>query len=94
MAEDKLNYWKTPEGRARASKLAKERARKRKREKLNGSNSKEAEAGPQHALPETTVAYALGHCEAWLQAYAGSAGVSSKSLTFRVGELLRAKARG
>lgn len=57
-------------------------------EKSNGGS----EAQGSTAISETTVAYAVGHVEAWIQAYASSLDLPARSLTARVGDVLSRKA--
>src|SRR5262245_25074529 len=102
ISEARKRYLQTPAGKRqqRRTVLASLRARKLKakqgghrnsRGNFNGSTV--GSSSGASGIPETTLAYALGHLQSWIETYARSSGVSSAALAYRLGQLLQRSAR-
>jgi len=64
------------------------------RKKPGGVNETDSRGKKGRSNAEANhISYAFGHCEAWLEAYAESAGVSRTALTGGVAQLLLRKTR-
>jgi hypothetical protein len=83
----KKQHWtQTPAGRKKMARVARNSHRARKK----AAPTPKPETSPHgHSLPHDVVAYALGHLECWIDAFAKSAGVSPEALAARLGAVLR-----
>jgi hypothetical protein len=86
----------TPEFRAKMRRAAKKVWRERKaKAKAKLQQTKEStkhankQGPPREAKDDFRIAYAFGYCQAWLQIYADSTGISRATLAHRVGALLQ-----
>lgn len=103
--EKKIHWTKTPEGKAKMAKAQKKSWKTRRAQFTQNTKQSKVPSSTRHrrdviASKETpiketpTFAYALGHIECWIAAYAASAGVSPESLAAELGKVLQLKARG
>lgn len=85
---DKKPHWsQTPEGRAKMSRIMKARHRKLK----HAQETRRDPRPPKEDIPSDVFAYALGRIEAWIEAYAQSAGVPPGPLASKLGQVLHRK---
>lgn len=64
---------------------------KHERVDVASSNAKRSEE--EDGIPKEAVAYAVGHCETWLQLHAEAIAVPTIELTKRVAQILLSKTR-